>query len=176
MMYFADRISDNISKREPEGYLICVNVPIARSGTQQYLQDELGQSGERAVTVYRPEDEVFSQATIASFEGMPVTNDHPDAEEGVGIDVEDREQLIKVFRIRPGQAAFPVTDGTDRDLQRLRQILRRHVGFLSELLNLQAEPFQVSLFRGLVHRTCFTHPITRSLQHLRRRASIISAS
>ena len=83
MMYFANRISDNISKREPEGYLFCLNVPIARSGTQQYLQDEIGQSGEKAVTVYRPEDEVFSQATIASFEGMPVTNDHPDAEEGV---------------------------------------------------------------------------------------------
>jgi len=83
MMYFADRISDNISKREPEGYLICVNVPIARSGTQQYLQDEIGQSGDKAVTVYRPEEEVFSPATIASFEGMPVTNDHPDDEEGV---------------------------------------------------------------------------------------------
>lgn len=86
MMYFADRISDNIRKREPEGYLICVNVPIARSGTQQYLQDEIGGSGERPVTVYRPEDEVFSQATMASFEGMPVTNDHPDAEEGVTVD------------------------------------------------------------------------------------------
>lgn len=86
MMYFADRISDNISKREPEGYLICVNVPIARSGTQQYLQDEIGQRGEGSVTVYRPEEEVFSKATIASFEGMPVTNDHPDSEEGVTVD------------------------------------------------------------------------------------------
>ena len=86
MMYFADRISDNIHKREPEGYLICVNVPIARSGTQQYLQDEIGQSGEKTVTVYRPEEEVFSEATMASFEGMPVTNDHPDAEEGVTVD------------------------------------------------------------------------------------------
>jgi len=86
MMYFADRISDNISKREPEGYLICVNVPIARSGTQQYLQDEIGQRGESTVTVYRPEEEVFSKATMASFEGMPVTNDHPDAEEGVTVD------------------------------------------------------------------------------------------
>lgn len=86
MMYYADRISDNISKREPEGYLICINVPIARSGTQQYLQDELGQTGDRTVTVYRPEEEVFSQATMASFEGMPVTNDHPNDEEGVTVD------------------------------------------------------------------------------------------
>lgn len=82
-MYFGERISDNISKREPEGYLICANVPIARIGSQQYLQDEIGQTGNKTVTVYRPEEEVFSKETIASFEGMPVTNDHPDAEEGV---------------------------------------------------------------------------------------------
>ena len=86
MLYYADRISDNIRKREPEGYLICVNVPIARSGTQQYLQDEIGQRGEGYVTVYRPEEEVFSPATIASFEGMPVTNDHPDTDDGVTAD------------------------------------------------------------------------------------------
>lgn len=86
MLYYADRISDNIRKREPEGYLICVNVPIARSGTQEYLQDEIGQSGEETISVLRPEEEVFSQATIASFEGMPVTNDHPDTDEGVTAD------------------------------------------------------------------------------------------
>jgi len=86
MLYYASRISENISRREPEGYLICVNVPIARSGTQQYLQDELGMDGDKRITVFRPEEEVFSEATIASFEGMPVTNDHPDAEEGVTID------------------------------------------------------------------------------------------
>ena len=83
MMYYADRISDNIRKREPEGYLICVNVPIARSGTQRYMKDEVGQSGDGMVTVHRPEEEVFSRATMASFEGMPVTNDHPNTENGV---------------------------------------------------------------------------------------------
>lgn len=83
MLYYADKISENIRRREPEGYLICVNVPIARSGTQQYMQDELGFPGEKMVTVYRPEEEVFSPATMSSFEGMPVTNDHPDTEDGV---------------------------------------------------------------------------------------------
>lgn len=86
MLFYADRISENIRKREPEGYLICVNVPIARSGTQKYTQDEVGQEGDGMVVVYRPEEEVFSKATMASFEGMPVTNDHPDAEEGVTVD------------------------------------------------------------------------------------------
>ena len=86
MLFYADRISENIRRREPEGYLICVNVPIARSGTQKYMQDEVGQNGDGMVTVYRPEEEVFSKATMASFEGMPVTNDHPQAEEGVTVD------------------------------------------------------------------------------------------
>lgn len=86
MLYYANRISKNMSRREPEGYLICANVPIARSGTQEYQQDELGQSGNRLVTVYRPEEEVFSKETMSSFEGMPVTNDHPDTPNGVTVD------------------------------------------------------------------------------------------
>lgn len=83
MLYYATRISDNIRKREPEGYLICVNVPIARSGTQKYLPEEVDQDGDEMVTVYRPEEEVFSETTMASFEGLPVTDDHPDGDEGV---------------------------------------------------------------------------------------------
>lgn len=86
MLYYADRISENIRRREPEGYLICANVPIARSGTQEYYQEELGQDGDEVVQVYRPEEEVFSKETIASFEGMPVTNDHPDDLDGVTVD------------------------------------------------------------------------------------------
>ena len=109
MLYYADRISDNIHKREPEGYLICVNVPIARSGTQQYLQDEIGHTGEGYATVYRPEDEVFSQATMASFEGMPVTNDHPDSEDGVTADNISFLQKGHCQNVRRGT-------GKDRDL------------------------------------------------------------
>ena len=81
MLYYGTRISENICKREPEGYLICKDVPVARIGKQKYLGDEIGLTGrdaEKEFDVYRPEDEVFSDATIASFEGMPVTNDHPE--------------------------------------------------------------------------------------------------
>ena len=45
MVYFGTRLSENISKREPEGYLICLNVPVARTGTQEYLPSELGLAG-----------------------------------------------------------------------------------------------------------------------------------
>ena len=78
MHYYGTRLSENISRREPEGYLLCLNVPVARSGTQEYLPAELSlPSGGAAIPVRRPEEEVFSPETVASFEGMPVTNDHP---------------------------------------------------------------------------------------------------
>ena len=80
MHYYGTRLSENISRREPEGYLLCLNVPVARTGVQEYLPEELGLPGNGPpgmVEVYRPDSEVFSPETIASFEGMPVTNDHP---------------------------------------------------------------------------------------------------
>ena len=39
------RLPENISRREPEGYLLCLNVPVARTGTQEYLPEELGLPG-----------------------------------------------------------------------------------------------------------------------------------
>ena len=109
MHYYGTRLSENISRREPEGYLLCLNVPVARTGTQEYLPEELGmpsigppdmsqsifglaeggleakapvapllnRKAPRFIQVHRPPEEVFSPETIASFEGMPVTNDHP---------------------------------------------------------------------------------------------------
>ncbi len=78
MIYYGTRLSENISRREPEGYLLCLNVPVARTGSQDYLPEELNlPRGPDLIPVFRPESEVFSPETIASFEGMPVTNDHP---------------------------------------------------------------------------------------------------
>lgn len=77
--YYGSRISEHMTKT-PEGYLICLGVPIARIGKQKYLSGELGiedSAPDKTYDVLRIEDEVFSPATIASFEGKPVTNDHP---------------------------------------------------------------------------------------------------
>ncbi len=91
MYYYGTRLSENISRREPEGYLLCLNVPVARTGIQEYLPEELGLTGSSLIPVYRPENEVFSPETIASFEGMPVTNDHPPD----GVDVSNIRALQK---------------------------------------------------------------------------------
>ena len=79
--YYGDRISPNIAQT-PEGFLICRNVPIARTGYQEYLESELVEDGDpnEYVSVFRSPDEVFSRATLASFEGKPVTNGHPDVD------------------------------------------------------------------------------------------------
>ncbi len=108
MQYYGNRLSENISRREPEGYLLCLNVPVARTGTQDYLPEELGlspgsfsfASGPGLISVYRPEAEVFAPETMASFEGMPVTNDHPPD----GVDVENirRLQMGHAHNIRRG--------------------------------------------------------------------------
>ena len=74
--YYGSRISDNIAKT-PEGFLVCHNVPVARVGTQEYLGNEVGKPSRDIVTVYRRPEEVFKKSAIDSFEGKPVTNDHP---------------------------------------------------------------------------------------------------
>lgn len=63
----------------PEGYLLCEAVPIARTGSQLYAAHELPflESGlDGLITVVREEAEVFSPATMSSFEGKSVTIGH----------------------------------------------------------------------------------------------------
>lgn len=74
--YYASKISENIA-RTPEGFLICYNVPIGRTGKYQYLASEIGAEGNEIVDIYRQEEDVFDQRTLASFEGKAFTDTHP---------------------------------------------------------------------------------------------------
>ena len=130
MIYYGTRLSENISRREPEGYLLCLNVPVARTGYQDYLPEELGLPRSRAdpsgmISVYRPEEEVFSPATVASFEGMPVTNDHPPD----GVDLENVRRLSRghVQNVRRGQ-------GEESDLL-LADLMIQDPALISAILN-----------------------------------------
>jgi hypothetical protein len=77
--YTPSRISENI-RETPEGYLVCVGVPIARTGWQEYGAGEtpLEVGDEGVVRVYRDPKEVFRPQTIASFQGKSVTVRHPE--------------------------------------------------------------------------------------------------
>ncbi len=72
----------------PEGFLVCHDVPIARTGVQLYLDEELvGEDGkplvkggpDGLVRVERDADQVFREDTLKSFEGKPVTVNHPES-------------------------------------------------------------------------------------------------
>jgi len=74
--FYGSKISENMV-RTKEGFLICLNVPIARTGWYEYLPQEIGLQGEGTVKVYRSPEDVFSKKAMASFEGKPTTNNHP---------------------------------------------------------------------------------------------------
>lgn len=78
LAYYGYTISPN-QLETVEGFLICRNVPIARTGEMEYLESELKPDGSssKMVTVCRSPDEVFSDEALSSFEGKPVTDEHP---------------------------------------------------------------------------------------------------
>lgn len=67
-------------KLTPEGFLLCEEVPIARTGMMIYGPDEtpIEPGPDGIVKIFRDADDVFSPATMASANGKPVTTDHPD--------------------------------------------------------------------------------------------------
>lgn len=64
----------------PEGFLLCEDVPVARTGEMEYVQGEVpveaGLDG--LIRISREPGEVFRPETLASCVGKPVTVDHPD--------------------------------------------------------------------------------------------------
>ena len=107
----AERISEHRYKT-PEGYLICVDSILARTGKQTYKRSEIfGDDDERLVEVDRKEDEVFSKETLASFENKPICVEHPDVE----INAENISQYAVGFvrDVRRGECdGVPVMLGT----------------------------------------------------------------
>lgn len=62
----------------PEGFLLCKDVTLARVGEYIYGPGETPvRPKDGMVIIQRDENEVFRPETIASFEGKPVTIDHP---------------------------------------------------------------------------------------------------
>lgn len=75
-MNFTDAVTVSGTRRTADGYLVA-EAKAVRTGIQLYLGDEVGKPEMRVVRVYRPEEEVFSDASLQSFTHAPVTDDHP---------------------------------------------------------------------------------------------------
>lgn len=75
-------VNEKISQHKyktPEGYLICVDSVLARTGPQTYRKSELFVDAEddSEIEVGRNPEEVFAPETLASFENKPITVEHP---------------------------------------------------------------------------------------------------
>lgn len=73
------RLSEHKYKT-PEGYLVCQDAILARTGAQEYYKSEVYETFEGEdgpIMVYRNEDQVFDPNTMASFEDKPITVEHP---------------------------------------------------------------------------------------------------
>lgn len=109
--YVTEHLSENMAET-PEGYLLCSNVPITRTGEFLYRGDELlGEDGkpivessDGVVRIQREADYVFADNTVKSFEGKPFTLDHPD-----GFVSPDNWQKLThgvIQNVRPGEGEF----------------------------------------------------------------------
>jgi hypothetical protein len=89
----------------PEGYLLCEEVAVARTGMMIYGPDETPiEPGPDGLTrIYRDDEEVFREETVASGLGKSVTNGHPD--DDVGPDNWRELTVGTMHNVRRGLAA-----------------------------------------------------------------------
>lgn len=98
-MKLNDKAQTNFTMTD-QGYLVSRGVKLARTGPMEYLSSELGQAAGKVVDVYVDADQLFNDATMQSFEGMPITINHPDEME---VNAKNWEELTKghITNIRP---------------------------------------------------------------------------
>ena len=113
MKFFIANSLGPTRKLTPQGFLLCLDVPIARVGEQLYGKEEMNDgNGNYAVAsddagvvrIMREESEVFRPETIESFQGMPVVNDHPGPEYPESVTADNWSELAvgTVFNVRRG--------------------------------------------------------------------------
>src|ERR1700679_4374429 len=80
-MSFDYEDGNSVTRKELDnnGFLIAYDVPIAKSGIQQYAKGELRFKGDpnSLVNIYRDPAQFKNKEILDSFEGMPLTDDHP---------------------------------------------------------------------------------------------------
>lgn len=83
--YFGVKLSTNRIKNN-KGQLIVPGCTFARTGKQKYHTSELGITDkDEFIYLDRPVKEVSDPATVASFEGCPLTYEHPEDDVKVGV-------------------------------------------------------------------------------------------
>jgi hypothetical protein len=110
----------------PEGFLVCSDVAIGRTGMMLYgpgeTPVEVGSDG--IARIERDADELFKPETIASFNGKPVTNDHPT----VGVTIDNWRDLAMGYVMNARQGS-----GAQNDLM-LADLILTDKGIIDEVL------------------------------------------
>lgn len=122
--YFATRIGPHTGET-PEGYFLFTDAVIARTGFQKYKGSELPQRDadtdkdeitmqdlgigpDDLIDIYRPAEEVFHPATIASFENKVITDEHP--EELLNSENTKHHDCGHLFNVRKGKVPLETGD------------------------------------------------------------------
>ena len=95
---FYTTLTENIYY-DQNGYLVCTDAVLGRTGSQEYTEKELGISNSNnIVDVYRLEEYVFEEDSMNSLEGRPLTLNHPKEL----VTIENHNELAKgeVFNVR----------------------------------------------------------------------------
>ena len=136
--YFGTKLSENMIQT-PEGYLVCKNAVLARTGFQEYKGVDLAETEAEDLVedgldpdgiykVYRPEDEVFAKETLDSFNGKIFTLTHPD--NLLTIDNVAEHDCGHVLNIRRGTETLE-----DGNLGMLGDIMVTDKATVTEILN-----------------------------------------
>jgi hypothetical protein len=120
LAYYASPVPDKKTwVQTDEGYRIYTQVPICRTGSQFYFGNELkknqgykpawGLNDDQQYEVFRPLKEVTDPATIASFEGKSVLDQHPS--DKVLIDALDEYDGVSQGHIQNVRVGRPLPSG-----------------------------------------------------------------
>ena len=77
MIKLSDKISVPTQRTMTDSGQMIVPCAIARTGSQKYRMSDIGLEGEDFIDVWRTEEQVFADESIASFRSVPVTIGHP---------------------------------------------------------------------------------------------------
>lgn len=117
LSYFGVSLSENMEMTD-EGYLICKNAVVGRTGVQRYRFSDLPQDEARELEIdaapedlidlYREPEFVFADEFLATLEGKPVTDQHP--RELLTIDTHDLHDCGHIMRPRRGDVPLDSGD------------------------------------------------------------------
>ncbi|MGU2444427.1 DUF2213 domain-containing protein [Burkholderia cenocepacia] len=133
-MFTTEQIGERQSMT-PEGFLLCEAVPIARIGSQDYMFDELPEleAKDGIIVAERDADVLFSPETLASFEGKPVTINHPkEFVTPANYMSVSRGTVCNVRRGEGAQADLMLADLLIKDAEAIRRVQSKE---LSEVSN-----------------------------------------